>query len=194
MDYLLGLKEYLDEKYALSVFDYALESKQPWELHMHDHRTVTAQLRDNTRYDIILNIEGRGEEVVPKVQVKFLYRSEFKTSVLPLLGSDKKIKDRAMAPILAPGKRFFVKNKSLFPLMKEKQVLFFTLLEGEIIRGIITDFSRYDITIHLKGGVPITLLRHSLFDLRNKKGRCFMKSFQETRRDWEKSDLYVKKV
>ena len=60
--------------------------------------------------------------------------------------------------------------------MNERQVLFFTLLEGEIIRGIAADFSRYDITVHLKGGIPVILLRHSVYDLRDKAGRCYLKS------------------
>jgi hypothetical protein len=76
-------------------------------------------------------------------------------------------------------------------LIKEKEVVFFTFLEGEIMRGIISGFSRYDITLNLKGGLPVTLLRHSVYDLRNKKGRCLLKSFQEKHRDWQKSELYV---
>ena len=75
--------------------------------------------------------------------------------------------------------------------MKEKQVVFFTLLEGEIIRGIIADFSRFDITVNLKGGIPVTVLRHSIYDVENKEGRSFLKSFQEKYRDWEKSELFV---
>ena len=75
--------------------------------------------------------------------------------------------------------------------MKGKQVLFFTMLEGELIKGIISDFSRYDITVNLKGGIPVTILRHAVYDLRDKEGQCFLKSFQETKRDWEKSGLYV---
>ena len=75
--------------------------------------------------------------------------------------------------------------------MHEKKVVFFTLLEGEIIRGIIADFSRYDITVNLKGGIPVTILRPAVYDIRDKEGRCFLKSLQETKRDWEKSGLYV---
>jgi hypothetical protein len=45
--------------------------------------------------------------------------------------------------------------------------------------------------VSLKGGFPVTILRHSIYDLRNKKGRCFLKSFQEEHRDWEKSHLFV---
>jgi sRNA-binding regulator protein Hfq len=75
--------------------------------------------------------------------------------------------------------------------MKDREVVIFTLLEGEVIKGIITAFSRYEITVHLKGGVLVTILRHSVYDLRNKRQRCFLKSFQERHRDWEKNDLYV---
>ncbi len=75
--------------------------------------------------------------------------------------------------------------------MKAREVLFFTLMEGEKIKGILGGFSRYEITVNLKGGFPVYLLRHAVYDLRDKKGRCFLKSFQESRRDWEKSDLFV---
>ena len=75
--------------------------------------------------------------------------------------------------------------------MKERTILFFTLLEGKIIKGIVAGFSRYEITVNLKVGMPITILQHGIYDLRNKKGRCFLKSFQETSRDWEKSPLFV---
>ncbi|MBW2103558.1 MAG: hypothetical protein JRH05_13000, partial [Deltaproteobacteria bacterium] len=95
-----------------------------------------------------------------------------------------------LEPILSPKLRNHIKNKSLYPLMMEREVVFFTLLEGEIIRGVISGFTRYEIQVHMKGGVPVTLLRHAVLDLRNKKGRCFLKSFQEDRRDWEKSTLW----
>jgi len=75
--------------------------------------------------------------------------------------------------------------------MKDQEVVFFTLLEGELIRGIITGFNRHEITVSLKGGIPVAILRHSIYDLRNKKGRCFLKSFQEEHRDWERSHLFV---
>jgi hypothetical protein len=64
-------------------------------------------------------------------------------------------------------------------------------LEGDIIRGLVDAFTRYDITVHLKGGIPVSLLRHRVYDLRDKKGRCYLKTFQETHRDWKKSGLYV---
>ena len=191
MGHLLGLKEYLDEHHKSSVFDQALDSKQPWEFHLHGHRVAMATILENLTYDLKVDMKGQGEEVLPKIQIKFLYQADVAESVRPLIKIDEKIKALGLSPVLSPARRYFIKNKSIFPLMGERQVVFFTLLEGEIIRGVIAGFNRYEITVNVKGGIPITILRHGVYDLRNKKGRCFLKSFQEKHKDWEKSTLFV---
>lgn len=191
MGYLVGLQEYLNKYYHLSVFDEALESKEPWEFYLHNHRIVSARVKENLTYDVRLDIERGGEEFLQKTDVKLLYRQELSDSVRPLLKTDKKVRELGLESIIPPRKRHHIKNKSLFPLMKQRQVLFFTLLEGEVIKGIVAGFGRYEITVNLKGGIPVTILRHSIYDLRDKKGRCFLKSSQETLRDWEKTDLFV---
>ena len=189
--YLSGLEEYLKKSYHISIFDQVLKSDQPWELHIHDHRIITARVSENQKFNLKIDSEEAKDEILAKVNIKFLYPKEKAEVVAPLLKTDKKVRSQGLEPILSPGKRHHVKNKTLFPLMKENQVMFFTLLEGEIIRGIISGFSRYEITVNLKGGSPITILRHSSYDLRDKRGRCFLKSFQETHRDWEKTNLFV---
>jgi len=191
MGYLLGLQEYLGEVYNISIFDQAIDSKNPWKFHLHNQRIVSATVLENPTYDLKLDIEGVGEEEIQKIQVKFMYPAELAESVSALIKTEKEVKRRGLEAISSPKNRYFVKNKSLFPIMKERQVVFITLLEGEILRGIIAGFSRYDITVNLKGGMPVTILRHSIYDLRDKKGRCFLKSFQEKYRDWEKSDLFI---
>jgi len=191
MGYLLGLQEYLDESYNISIFDQALSSKQIWEFHIHGNRIIRAQVIENLRYDLKIKIEGEGDELLPKVNTKLVYPKDQSEAVKKLLRTGKKVKTLGLEPILAPSKRYHIKNKSLFPLIEEKRVVFFTLLEGEIIRGIIAGFSRYEIIVNLKGGTPVTVMRHSIYDLRDKKGRCFLKSFQEKHRDWEKTNLFV---
>ncbi len=190
MGYLLGLQEYLDKTYHHSVFDHAVQSRQLWEMQLHGYRLVKARITESLKYDIKADIEGE-EEVLPKIHIKFLYPENLSDSVRQAVKVDKEIKEMGMSPIPAPGKRYHIKNKSLFPLMKERTVIFFTLMEGEIIKGIIADFSRYEITISLKGGIPVTVLRHSIYDARDKRGRCFLKTFQEIHKDWEKSECFV---
>jgi hypothetical protein len=191
MGYLQGLQEYLDAVYENSIFDRVLEDRKPWEFHLHSQRIIRAAVVENSTFDLKVDIEGQGEEELPKTQVKSLYPIDLSEAIQSLVKFDDKVRSLELGPILKLVERNFVKNKSLFILMKERQAVTFTLLEGEVIKGLIGDFSRYDITVNLKGGVPITLLRHSIHDLRNKKGRCFMKSAQEKYRDWEKSDLFV---
>ena len=191
MGHLLGLQEYLDETYHVSVFNQVLVSKQLYEMHLHDRRTIRAKVMENLTYDLKISSEQEDNELLPKTNVKLLYPADLAESVRPLIKIDKKVRGLELEPILSPGMRHHIKNKSLFPMMKERRVLFFTLLEGEIIKGIITGFSRYEVTLNLKGGIPVRILRHSVYDLRDKKGRCLLKSFQERHRDWEKNELFV---
>ena len=191
MGHLLGLQEYLDEKYNTSIFNQAVASGKPWEFHLHGRCTIKASVLENRKWDISVNIVGQAKEELQKIQVKFLYPEDLSESIKPLIKMHKNIEGLGLEAILAPGKRYFVKNKSLFPLMKEKEVMFFTLLEGEMIRGIIVDFSRYDITVSLKGSRLVTILRHAIYDIRNKGGRSFLRSFQEEHRDWQKCPIYV---
>jgi len=194
MGSLLGLQEYLDEGYNTSVFDQTFESREPWEFHLHNHQIIKSKVQENLRYDLRLSAEETGREAFPKTDVKLLYPADQSDSVRPFLKTDKKVRDLGLEPIISPRMRHHIKNKSLFPLIKDRRVLIFTLMEGEIVKGLVTGFTRYEITVNLKGGTPVYILRHSVYDLRDKKGRCFLKSFQETHRDWEKSDLFVSPI
>lgn len=191
MRYLRGLQEYLQAHYRRSIFDEALASGERWEFHLHKQRIVKAAIIENMTYDLKL----KGDEVdaapIPKTDIKLVYPEKLSASVIPALNVNSKVRNLLLEPIIAPGERYHIKNKTLFPLMKERRVLFFTLLEGEVVRGIVDGFTRYEITVNLKGGTPVTILRHSVYDVRDKKGRCFLKSSQEKTRDWEKSDLYI---
>jgi hypothetical protein len=191
MGYLVGLEEYLREFYNKSIFEQVVDSGEPWEFHLHGRRTIRGRALENLTYDIKVETEAQQEQVLPKVEIKLLYPAYFDESVQPLIKINEQVLKLSLGPILSPRQRYFVKNKSLFPLMKDQEVVFFTLLEGELIRGIIAGFNRYEITVNLKGEIPVTILRHSIYDLRNKKGRCFLKSFQEEHRDWERSHLFV---
>jgi hypothetical protein len=191
MPMLKGLQEYLVNNYESSVFDLALASDADWEFYLHGGQYCRANLMENLVYDVKLRTADGVENLVPKVTIKCCFPSNQADAVGRLIKIDKKVRAMKLEPIYAPHLRYFVKNKTLFPLMLEKTVVFTTLLEGEVIRGLVTDFSRYDLTISLKGGLPVTILRHSIYDMRDKRGRCYLKANQEEARDWQKSALYI---
>lgn len=188
---LTGLQQYLDENYHISIFDQGLERQDLFVIYLHPRRILRATIIENQVYDLKLQVQEGGKETVPKVGIKLLYSASLEESISPMIKIEKKVEQLGLEPILAPNYRHHIKNKSLFPLMKEREVLFFTLLEGEVIRGILVGFNRYELTVNLKGGHSLTILRHSVYDVRNKRGRSFLKSFQEEHRDWEKSPLFV---
>lgn len=191
MGFLMGLQEYLEEAYYTSIFDQIFESKEPCEFHLHGHRIVTATVSENLKYDLKLQAIETGEIQIPKTDVKLVYPAALSQAVRPLLKVDQQIRDLQLEPIIPAKKRHHIKNKSLYPLMKERQVVFFKLMEGEIVKGLVAGFTRYEITVNLKGRIPVVVLRHSVLDLRDKKGRSYLKSFQETYRDWERSTLFA---
>ena len=192
MYYLSGFTEYKKENHPKSVFKTAMISAGPWCFHFLDRAPLTGRIIKNDVYNIVIDAEEIGEYATKKIFVNFLYPEDLKEKILPLIKKvDKKIKNKKLAPTENFRERRFVKNKTLYPLMKEKELVFFTLLDGQIIRGLIQCFSMFDITVSMKGGVPLTFLRHSIYDVRNKAGRCFLKSFQQKAQDWKKSPLYV---
>jgi hypothetical protein len=191
MKHLKGFKDYLDENYTNSIFNFALESKQYWTVYLHGHRALTAKVTQNFIYEVELTDENMVPQIIPKTQIKVLHPTELNPLINKKIKSDSKVKKLNLEPIVTARPRYHIKNKTLFVLMQERDVVFFTMLEGEIIRGLVGAFTRYDITVHLKGGTPVTLLRHGVYDLRDKKNRCYLKAFQEIHRDWKKSSLYV---
>jgi sRNA-binding regulator protein Hfq len=191
MGHLAGLREHLKSVLGHSVFDELLTSQAVWEMRLHGQRVVQAKVVDNQTYELGLDIDGQGREPLHKLQVKCLYPVDSAAEVEKQLKIDKKVLGLGLEPIKAPGQRYIVKNKTLFPLMKEREVVFCTLMEGEVLRGLIADFSRFEMIMHAKGGLPIVILRHSIYDLRTKKGRCMLRSFQDQHRDWQKSALFV---
>ena len=95
--------------------------------------------------------------------------------VLGRLKTNEALKSAPEGPHFGPRYRHHIKNKSLFPLMNRKEVLFFSTLEGEVLRGVVTGFSRFEIELSMKGGVSVVLLRHAVFDVKDKKGRSYSK-------------------
>lgn len=190
---LQGFHEYISKHYNLSIFEDIQENQSSlWEIHLHDRQIIVAAIKSCSSFDVSLTrSDNQLEVIIPKLHIKCLYPVEEAPAIRKLIKIDNKVRAKEMPPILTPSKRSHVKNKSLYPLMMDRTVVIFTLLEGEVFRGIISDFSRYEITINLKGGLPVTILRHAVLDLRDKKKRCYLKDFQKKHQDWKKSTYYI---
>lgn len=190
-----GFNHYLEQNYDRSTFSELLASGDSWYFHLHGGERIVARIVADRVYDfdaLPADTDASASAVpraIAKLEVKLMYPAEFRGQVEKLLKTDEKVAERDMSPIAKPGERNHIKNRSLFPLMRENVVVFVTLFEGEVVRGLIGGFSRYEIMVKLKGGIPVTVLRHAVYDIRDKQGQCYLKSVQQQAKDWLKSNL-----
>ena len=158
MKHLVGFREYLTAGYDQSVFQRALAAQDLWEFRLHSHRVERLRVTTNLTHDLQVDTGGRNSRrPAETARQAHVSRSASRRSSVPTSSLTPVSGRCSSSPFCHPRTRRHVKNKSLFVLMKDREVAFFTLLEGEIVRGIVSDFSRYDITVHIKGGLPVVL-------------------------------------
>ena len=190
-----GFNNYLEQNYERSTFIEFLASGASCCFHLHGGERIAARIVADRVYDfdaLPTDMDGSASmdpRAIAKLEVKLMYPAELRGQVEKLLKTDDKVGARGLAPIARAKERHHIKNRTLFPLIEEKVVVFVTLLEGEVVRGLIGGFSRYEIAVKLKGGIPVTVLRHAVLDIRDKQGRCYLKSVQQQAKDWMKSDM-----
>ncbi len=176
---LEGLKQYLGEHQLDSVFDRESGKDGSWVLFLHENKQVAGKITENETYEFQLLVPDGSLEKIHKVKVNYLCKETDLAEVLKQVKKAGEQKPGTEGPHFSPRYRHHIKNKSLYPLMNRKEVLFFTLLGGEVVRGIIEGFSRFEIYLNMKRGVPVILLRHAILDVRDKKDRSYLKKAVE---------------
>ncbi len=124
-------------------------------------------VQDVHRYELDV-VEQKGGEVerLHKLQVKLVYRSEDRKAVRKATGRDKAYKDVQAEPAWRIQDRYHCPDKLLYPWLESKVRVQLTTVEGDRIQGVIAWYSRYEITIEVKGGALLTVLRHALAEVR----------------------------
>jgi sRNA-binding regulator protein Hfq len=184
-DPLAGLPDYLAGHQLESVFGREAGRDTSWCLFLHGDERKKGKIKNDEKYEIDFLTEQDVIERIHKVNVKFLCEASVEEEVLRRLRTNEAMKQAPEGPHFGPRYRHHIKNKTLYPLMNRKEVLFFTTLEGEVLRGVITGFSRFEIGLSMKGGVSVVLLRHALWDVRDKKERSYSKeSVEKTGKYW----------
>ncbi len=191
MAFLAGLSDYLTKNYGHSTFEEAAGLATAYTLHLHGYTTLQATITANTTYDIVVTTPDGEQRELPKIQIKMLHPAEHTDGVQTQVTLDESVKSRKLDPIISARQRNFIKNKSLFTLMREQVPLTITLLEGETLQGVIHSFSHYEITLALQGREQTTILRHAVHDIHDMQGSSFLKASQQSLRDWTKSKLYI---
>ncbi|RME05724.1 MAG: hypothetical protein D6812_02645 [Deltaproteobacteria bacterium] len=169
---LEALAAYKKEHDVNSELDRAFLEKQPIKIGIYGHEILEGIIEEMAPYELVFrDIQDRRHEI-QKIRIKFFCDAKVDTKSLEkLIKPDEEVRALGLGPIVAPKLRNHIKNKVLFPLMQNREVIFFTTLEGDVIRGIVEGFSRYEIRVRMKGGIPVILLRHAIYDARDKSGK-----------------------
>jgi sRNA-binding regulator protein Hfq len=176
---LRGIREYLEEHQGDSLFEREKGKGTSWCIFLHGDGERIGQIDQNEAFEFQFRGPDGSQEKIHKVKVNFVCRESDRDEVVKQLKRDETVAKKTEGPHFLPRFRHHIKNKSLFPLMNRREVLFFTLMNGEVLRGIVQGFSKYEIYLNLKRGTPVAILRHAVVDVRDKKDRSFLKKAVE---------------
>ncbi len=191
MGYLRGFDEYQKQNYNRDVFKEFKAKGIVLRFHLFGHEEINRKIRKSVTFDLDLMDRNRTVKRYPKLNIKFYYPAKFQEEIKPLIDNNHEVAAMNLGPIQHIQERYHIKNKTLYPLMMERQAVVITLLEGEVLRGFIDDFTRYEIFLKFHDRLRIVVLRHAILRFEDFRGRNLLKKAQEEQRDWEKSSLWV---
>ena len=193
MGYLRGLNEYLKQNYDRDVFKEFKLQHALLHFYFVGHQELTRKIKKSMTFDLDLIDRQKEVKRYPKLHIKFYFPAKLEKYVKPLIDVNPKVVAMNLELIRHIPERYHIKNKTLYPLMMEHQAVVITLLEGEVLRGFVDDFTRYEIFLKFHDDLRIVVLRHAIYRFQDFRGRDLLKNVQDEAKDWQKSSLWVEK-
>lgn len=171
----LKVKEYFKSSQPPSVFDELAGSGATALLHRCDTTDFMGTVAKNGIYDLTFRpsgaAEGTPETLVSKIDILYVCTPDGQ----PTIRRHTKTPLRAAEPLRKAVDRHHIKNKTLHPLMETRTVVYLTLLDNTVIRGLVTGYNRYEMRISLKGDIPVVVLRHGILTAETKDGHSILR-------------------
>lgn len=171
LDQVLSRRRMADHRESYrtrSVLEEHAESGAPVTLLLHGHRRLMGRILMVDAYMFRFQPEEGEAEDIHKLQVKAAFDPESYKRVRKILKFDKELEKAPRPPITRPQDRYTCSDRRLFRFMDEKHEIQVTLLEGEILRGTVAWFSRYEFGLKLKSGdAEVAVFRHAIHELRD---------------------------
>ena len=142
-----------------------LVPEQPLALVLHDGRTVRGAIAEVEPYSIRFVPESGDPEDIHKLQIKYGYNPADWKKVKKGVRQNRKVASNPEEPALRPQDRYSCSDRRLFGYLDQSVDVVATLLDGDLLRGRVRWFSRYEFGMTLRTDVELTVFRHSLKDL-----------------------------
>lgn len=126
---------------------------------------LTGQILEVVPYTFRIQERKGAPEELHKLRVKFAYEPSAWKVVKKAIKVDKRLADAAREPAVRPQDRYSCSDKRLFTYLDSEREVVVTTVEGDVLRGVVAWFSRYEFGLRLKGDVEVTVFRHALQDI-----------------------------
>ncbi|MEN0063533.1 MAG: hypothetical protein AAGA48_15390 [Myxococcota bacterium] len=142
-----------------------LESGSSLTLALMNGRTLRGEVGTVEPYTFTF-VSGDETTELHKLKVKYAYDPQQWKKVKKGVRSDgKKSAEGAVEPAERPQDRYSCSDRRLFGYLDTEQEVFATLLGGDLLRGRVTWFSRYEFGLQLRSQAEVTVFRHALKNL-----------------------------
>ncbi len=160
------MQAHREENRLRSCLDDAKDTGRPLALALHGKDKAMGIVLEVAPYSVTIQEDGAEEpREIHKLQLKYAWDPEEWKKVRKGVRTDKDLSKAPVEPIERPQDRYTCSDKRLFRYMDDEAQVQATLLEGEVLKGTVTWFGRYEFGMMLKSDVEVTIFRHALHDL-----------------------------
>ncbi len=146
-----------------SCLDDAAASGEALTLGLVDGSSVKGPVQAVDAYTIRVG-EGAAAKEVHKLQASFAYASSAWKAAKKALRTDPALAKKGLRPSLRPQDRYNCSDRRLFRYVDTACEVQVTLLDGTLLRGVITWFSRFEFAVRVKDA-EVFVFRHALSEV-----------------------------
>jgi len=165
LDQVLARRRLAQHREAYRERTCLIRGAGPLVLQLHGGGKAKGTIGEVAPYTFTLDEDGSPREL-HKLELKYAYDPGDWKLVKKAVKADKRAAAEGRRPEVRPQDRYSCSDKRLFGYMDRTQEVVATLLDGDVVRGVVSWFGRYEFGMTIKGGAEITVFRHALRDLK----------------------------
>lgn len=161
------LELHISDNAQRSCLEEARANGRALALQVVGQRRVSGVISEVGAYDVTVRDEGGADVTLHKLELKCAWYADDYKKVRKALRRDKALSEAPREIPRRPQDRYGLSDRRLFRYVDEGTTVDVTLVEGEVVRGAITWFGRYEFALGVKGEAEIFVFRHAIADLRS---------------------------
>jgi sRNA-binding regulator protein Hfq len=140
-------------------FQQLLQYQTPLVFVLYNGQSLVSPITEIQKYDFRL-----GEQIIPKLHITHCYQASQADKIKELIPVNEEVKTKGLVPAIKPIDRYLIPDKDLERCREEKNLVTFTTLGGEVIRGVIEWLDSFQIKVNLQENIGVVVFRHGIHD------------------------------